>query len=207
MKIKKIIVALLSGVLATTAVVSASAATLTNSNPDGSTEITAKIEGAGPGDVSYVITIPEKVDFGTLVQPETDTDSFKYIGFNVEATEIKNFSTLQSVSVYVKDSSSEDGQFYITQKESASPFTIPYDVYERTVDDTNRADYTPMNESGSMSEYGYHLCTFASTAEGAVQNVTLALNQKKLYGQDLNDIAGDYSGTMTFHSAVTTIGG
>lgn len=207
MKTKKLFAALLSGVLATTAVVSASAATLTNDNPDSSTEITARIEGAGPGDVSYVITIPEKVDFGTLEQPKTDTDSYKYIGFNVEATEIKNFSTLQSVSVYVKDSSSEDGQFYLTQKDKTDPFKMTYDVYERKVDDTNRIDYTPMNESGSMGEYGYHLCTFTSTAEGAVQDVTLALNQKKLYGQNLNDIAGDYSGTMTFHSALTTLGG
>lgn len=206
MKTKKIITALLAGTLAATAVVSTSAATLTNGNPDGSTEITARIEGAGPGDVSYIITIPDKVDFGNLVQPETDTDSYKYIGFNVEATEIRNFSTRQAVSVHVKDSISEDDQFYLTQKESANPFKISYDVYERVVDDTNRTDYTPLNESGTPNEFGYHLCTFTSAAEGSLQDVTLALNQKKLYGQNLEDIAGDYSGTMTFHSSIVTIG-
>lgn len=206
MKTKKIIAALMAGTLAATAVVSASAATLTNGNPDGSTEITARIDGAGPGDVSYVITIPDKVDFGNLVQPEADEDSYKYIGFNVEATEINNFATKQVVSVYVKDSVSDDGQFYLTQKDAASPFTISYDVFERIVDDTNRSEYTPMNESGAQGEYGYHLCTFTAGSEGAVQDVTLALNQKKLYGQDLNAIAGDYSGTMLFHSALTTLG-
>lgn len=207
MKTKKIITALLVGAIAVTATVSASATTLTNNSPDGSAEITAKIEGAGPGDVSYIITIPDKVDFGTLSQPEIDEDSYKYVGFNVVATELNNFSTRQAVSVHIKDSVSDDGQFYLTQKASASPFTIPYDVYERVIDDTNRTDYTPMNESGTHSEYGYHLCTFTSDSEGAVQDVTLALNQKKLYGQSLDTIAGDYSGTMVFHSTLTTLGG
>lgn len=206
MKAKKIITFLLAGVIAATATVSASAATLTQDSPDGSTEITARIEGAGPGDVSYVITIPDKVDFGTLSQPEADEDSYKYVGFNVEATEIKNFSARQAVSVHIKDSISDDGQFYLTQKDSETPFAISYDVYERVVDDTNRFDYTPMNETSAQSEYGYHLCTFTSGSQGAVQDVTLALNQKKLYGQNLNNIAGDYSGTMVFHSALITLG-
>lgn len=206
MKTRKIITALLAGVIAATATVSASAVTLTNDSSDGSTEITAKIEGAGPGDVSYIITIPDKVDFGTLSQPEADQDSYKYVGFDVVATELNNFSTRQAVSVHIKDSISDDGQFYLTQKNSASPFKMSYDVYERVVDDANRLDYTPMNESDTPGEYGYHLCTFTSDSEGAVQDVTLALNQKKLYGQDLDNIAGDYSGTMVFHSALTTFG-
>lgn len=207
MKTRKIITALLAGVIAATATVSVSAATLTGESPDGSTEVTAKIEGAGPGEVSYIITIPDKVDFGTLSQPETNEDSYKYVGFNVVATELNNFSARQAVSVHIKDSVSEDGQFYLTQKETETPFTISYDVFERSVDDTNRLDYTPMNESGTQGEYGYHLCTFTAGTEGTVQDVTLALNQKKLYGQDLNTIAGDYSGTMVFHSAITTFGG
>lgn len=207
MKTKKIIAALLAATLATTAAVSASAATLTEQNPDGSTEVTARIEGANPGDVSYVITIPDKVDFGTLTQPETDTDSYKYLDFDVVATELNNLEARQAVSVFLKDGTSDDGQFYLTQKDKANPFTISYNVYENVVDDTNIIDYTPMNQSGDTGEYGYHLCTFTSGAQGAVQDVTLALNQKNLFGQNLDDIAGDYSGTMVFHSALTTIGG
>lgn len=207
MKTKRLISVLLAGALAATAAVSASAATLTNENPDGSTEVTAQILGAEPGDVSYIITIPDKVDFGTLEQPETDTDSYKYLGFNVEATEINNFANNQAVTVYVKDSSADDGQFYLTQKDSASPFTMSYDVYERVVDDTNRSEYVPMNQSGDWGEYGYHLCSFGAQAQGVLQDVTLALNQKAIYGQNLDEIAGDYSGTMVFHSAITTVGG
>ena len=74
----------MAAMLAATGVVSASAATLTNENPDSSTEVTARIEGTQPGDVSYVITIPDMVDFGTLTQPQTDTQSNKYLNFECE---------------------------------------------------------------------------------------------------------------------------
>lgn len=207
MKTKKIISALLVGAIAATAAASASAATLTKGTPDGSTEVTAKILGAGPGEVSYIITIPDKVDFGTLEQPTTDTDSYKYVGFRVVATEINNFANNQAVTVYIKDTAANDGKFYLTQKSAETPFTMPYDVYEHSVNDDNRGDYTPMNENSDFGENGYHLCTFATMAEGSAQDVTLALNQRAIYGKELSEIEGDYSGTMVFHSAITTIGG
>lgn len=48
MKTKKIISVLLAGALAATAAISVSAAELTDNNPDGSTEVTARIEGGEP---------------------------------------------------------------------------------------------------------------------------------------------------------------
>ncbi len=197
MKTKKIVAALLAGTLAATAVVSVSAANLTNENPDGSTEVTAKIEGVGPGNVSYVITIPEKVDFGTLTQPETDTDSYKYVNDSVVATEI-NF-TSGAVSVYAKSSSS-DGVFSLAQKNVESPFIIPYDIYTALITtDAEVGDNVPVNQTDPSAK-GYHITTFASNAQGQAQDITLALNQKVLYGKDLDTIAGDYSGTIVFHS-------
>lgn len=198
MKTKKIVAALLAGTLAATAVVSVSAANLTNENSDGSTEVTAKIEGAGPGNVSYVITIPEKVDFGTLTQPETDTDSYKYVNDSVVATEI-NF-TSGVVSVYAKSGSS-DGVFSLAQKNVVdNPFVIPYDVYTAKItSDAEVGDNTPVNQTDPGAK-GYHITTFASDAQGTEQPITLALNQKNLYGQNLDTIAGDYSGTIVFHS-------
>ena len=86
MKAKKFISVLIAGALFATAVTSVSAATLTEDAPDSSTEVTAKIEGSAPGEVSYTITIPDKVDFGMLTQPESEVDSNKYVGFEVEAT-------------------------------------------------------------------------------------------------------------------------
>lgn len=61
MKTKKIISALIAGIIATTAALSASAATITDVTVYGSTTVSASIED--PGVVSYVITIPDTANF------------------------------------------------------------------------------------------------------------------------------------------------
>ena len=62
------LVALLTAVLCSaTPVMSVSAATLSDVTVDNSTTVRANIEG--PGAVSYVVTIPSAVDFGTLTIP------------------------------------------------------------------------------------------------------------------------------------------
>ena len=200
MKTKKIISALIAGILATTVTVSASAATLSNVTPDGSTEVKANI--VDPGAVSYVITIPETADFGTLTQPDSiDADHYAIYRFDVEATEL-NLKSNQGVTVYMKDANSTDDQFYLEQQNTETPFKISYDVYDTTVTVDNINTYEPINDTAEPGEYGYHLCTFLYDAQGKTQPVNLALNQNALYGQTLSDIAGDYSGTITFHSAL-----
>lgn len=62
--------------------------------------------------------------------------------------------------------------------------------------------YEPINKTAEPGTYGYHRCTFLYDAQGRTQPVNLALNQNALYGQTLSDLAGDYSGTITFHSAL-----
>lgn len=155
----------------------------------------------------YTFLHKREVSFGNFTQPDSETDSYKYCNFDIVATEISNFAPTQAVSVFVKDGSDKnDGSLYLTQKNVETPASFSYDVYERTVTDENIADYTPMNESGDLGEYGYHLCTFTYAVQGATQNVTLAFNQNKLYGQDLDAIAGDYSGNLVFHSALISAG-
>lgn len=127
MKKVKFISAIMAAMLAATGVVSVSAATITNENPDSSTEVTARIEGTQPGDVSYVITIPDMVDFGTLAQPQTDTQSNKYLNFDVTATELK-LNDNNFVSVYINGQDTDD-KFYIKQKDATNPFKIKYDIY------------------------------------------------------------------------------
>ena len=201
---RKIISVLLAGILAATMAVSASAANLTDVTPYNSTNVTAKI--VNPGDVSYVITIPATADFGTLTVPEnTGNDNYKFYGFQVEATEL-NIMTGTAVSVWLKDGSSSDGQFYISQKDAETPFKIQYDVYAASVNASNLASSTPVNKT-TQGGNGYHLVTFAANQQGAVQNVTLALNQNALADQNLAAIAGDYSGTIAFHSALISVGG
>lgn len=204
MKTKKIIAALLAVVLATAFVMPASAAELSDVFPENSTEVTASIDD--PGTVSYVITIPAAADFGALTQPEnTDTDHYTFCDFQIVATEL-NIKSNQAVTVYMKDRSAEDTQFYISQKDAADPFKIAYDVYDALVNEETISSYAPINTTLTPGSYGYHICTFRAGTTGSAQAVTLALNQNALYGQALSAIAGDYSGTIVFHSALVEIG-
>lgn len=200
MKTKRIIAALIAAVLAVTPFMSVSAATLTDGTVDNSTAVKANIED--PGSVSYVITIPETVDFGTLTQPDSiDADHYAIYRFDVEATEL-NIKSNQGVTVYMKDANSTDDQFYLEQQNTETPFKISYDVYDTTVTVDNINTYDPINNTAEPGTYGYHLCTFLSDAQARTQPVNLALNQNALYDQTLSNIAGDYSGTITFHSSL-----
>ncbi|MGN1315847.1 MAG: hypothetical protein ACI4VW_02180 [Acutalibacteraceae bacterium] len=204
MKTKKLIAVLIAVVLVTSSVMSVSAAELSDVQPDSSTEVTASIDD--PGSISYVITIPATADFGTLTQPDSvENDNYTFQNFQLEATDL-SIKSNQGVSVYMKDSASDDNQFYISQKDVSTPFTIAYDVYDVSVDGDTVANYDPINTTGTPGAYGYHLCTFLYGSQGDTQDVTLALNQNALYGQTLSDIAGDYSGTILFHSALIQIG-
>lgn len=181
-----------------------SAKELTNTNQDGSSEVYANIKG--DGEVSYVVEIPDSVDFGTLTQPDTDTDSYVYQNFDVTLTSVSGLQSNQRVSVWVKDSNSSlgvDENFYLTQQnpaEGLDAFKMTYDVYGEEVNDGNIAEKTAIN-SGEMGENGYMFGMFKDVND--TMHSTLVLNQKQLYGENLNDLAGDYTGTMTFHSEVT----
>lgn len=200
MKIKKLIALLIAVVIVTSSVLSVSAATLTDVTVDNSTAVKANIED--PGSVSYVITIPETVDFGTLTQPDSiDADHYAIYRFEVEATEL-NLKSNQGVTVYMKDANSTDNQFYLEQQNTETPFKISYDIYDTTVTVDNINTYDPINKTAEPGTYGYHLCTFLYDAQGRTQPVNLALNQNALYGQTISDIAGDYSGTITFHCSL-----
>ena len=204
MKAKRIISVLLAGIIATSAALSVSAAELNNESVDGDTVVKANI--VDPGSVSYVITIPSTADFGALTQPEnTDTDHYAFFEFNVEATEL-NVKNNQGVTVYMKDSSSTDNQFYITQNTDntaiETPLTLQYDVYDTPVNEENVGSYEAINVTAEPGTYGYHLCSFVYGSQGNTQPVTLALNQNALYGKTVSDIAGEYSGTITFHTAL-----
>lgn len=206
MKTKKIIAALLAGVLAATTVVSASAVDvqLNDNTPEGTTKVYATIDGSTPGDVSYIITIPEEVSFGTLTQPESaDEDSYKYCNFNVVATQI-DIDAQQIVSVYLREGLENSSTFYLTQQGVENATTFTYDVYGSEVTDANIAESTPLNAK-DPSEDGYFLVHFGYDAQGTAQPVTLVFNEKDLFGPTLDSIAGDYSGSLVFRSSLKEI--
>ena len=197
MKAKKILALSMAVATMVTASTAAFAAELTPKSPVGETEIAANIQASG--EISYVITIPDKVDFGTLTPPETDTDSFKDVPYEVTAVNIEGLSEDQYVLIRLKDkdATEEDSQFYLTQKTSPNTKFI-YDVY-----DISPIEYYIPLASVSMTEpNGYFLVAFNEI--GAKTTGTLRFNQKQLYGKDISEIAGDYSGTMVFTSSILT---
>ena len=201
MKKTKIIAMLTAVLCSATPVMSVSAETLSEVIPNGSTEVKANI--IDPGSVNYIITIPDTADFGTLTQPEDDKNPhYVFNNFEVVATEL-NIQNNQCVSIFMKDADADDNQFYISQQGVNNPFKLQYDVYGSMVDESNIAGQTALNDPiNSPGSSGYHLCTFTYGTAGSTQYVTLALDQNALCNQNLSEIAGDYSGFITFHSAV-----
>lgn len=195
---KKLITALLAGVLGVTAIVSVSANEVDDVNPSNTTPVTASI--ATQGMVSYSITIPESVNLGTLYKHYNDVDNYVYGNFEVEATKI-DIPTDNAVVVWIKDRDFNDGKFYITQTENENPNKFSYDIYNIDVNDSNISTSTPIND-GTPGTYGYQFCRFASGSQGTKVIGTLAFNQRQLYNLDLSEIAGDYSGTISFHSSL-----
>ena len=199
MKTRKILALSMAVATMVTASTAAFAAELTLSSTTGNTEVTANIQD--PGAVNYIITIPDKVDFGTLTQPETDTDSFKDVNFTVTATKIENLSDTDYVIVRVKNEGAtvDDSAFYLTQKTSPNTKFI-YDVYNVSpIEDY----YLPFAVVPMTEPNGYFFVAFDKV--GAKTTGTLRFNQKQLYGKDISEIAGDYSGTMIFTSSILTV--
>ena len=199
MKTRKILALSMAVATMVTASTAAFAAELTPSSTTGNTEVTANIQASG--EISYVITIPDKVDFGTLTPPETDTDSFKDVNFTVTATKIENLSDTDYVIVCVKNEGAtvDDSAFYLTQKTSPNTKFI-YDVYDISPIENYHSPFAvvPMTEPN-----GYFFVAFYKV--GAKTTGTLRFNQKQLYGKDISEIAGDYSGTMIFTSSILTV--
>ena len=203
MTAKRIITIALAILLVAVSVVSASAAQLTEDNPGGNTEVIANIKGAEPGDVTYIITIPDVVDFGTLTIPaDNSSDYDKDVEYVVEATDINGLDQdVQAISVYVKDQNATadgDRNFYIANKDNSS-IKFYYDVYNST-DTLNES--TRVN-NGDFHTKGYYLTSFDQ--EGQTMAGTLRFHQKQLYGQDVAEIAGDYSGYMVFFSTIESV--
>ena len=202
MKAKTIISIAIAAAMAATSVISVSAGTneLTLENNSGNTEVKARISGAPtPGSVDYIITIPDVVDFGELTQPAENTDSFKDVPFTVKLTELTGNSfdpDAQQISVYVKDQNATtgDSEFYIANKTDPS-IKLGYEVFRSStpsMDNKVSAD--------SFKTAGYFYTSF--TEQGDAESGTLRLNQRQLYGRNLADIVGEYSGYMVFTSFI-----
>ncbi len=197
---KKIAALSLATFMISATAVTAYAGTLTDQSPSGNTEVIAHIDGVVPGNVSYKISIPDVVDFGTLVQPETQENSNKAVGYQVSLDEVTGLEADKQISVYVKDQNSTlDGNqnFYIANKANNN-IQFMYNVF--AVPQDNVQTNQPLNSIPYTKTAGYYLTVFENAGE--TLDGTLVINQAQLYGQSIADIAGDYSGYMVFYSTV-----
>lgn len=201
MKFKRIVTLSLAAAMAMAATVSAAAIDLTDQNPTGNTEVKAHINGSA-GNVEYVITIPDVIDFGELVQPSTDDNSYKYVPYTVTAAKIVGLdAATQEIAVYVKDQNADidvDTNFYIRNKTDSS-VKFRYDVFDSAVDDT-MTNPVSINSGTMTAPAGYKLHSF--NYQGEEVKGTLRLNQNQLYGRNIASIVGEYSGYMVFYSMI-----
>lgn len=172
---------------------------LTNLQNAGDTTVEADILGVDTGDVSYIIAIPEKIDFGTLQMPSDDTVAhLKKVDFEVSAVEINGLdTTTQRVAVLMHDKNTTNEIFKIM----GSSGTNNSKVLKYNVLSSAGVDIT----SGTAYTNGYLFAAFS--AAGQSISGTLSLEQNQLLdGTDITSWAGDYLGTINFYTAIASLG-
>ena len=133
-------------------------------------------------------------------QPEDNsTDHFKDVNYEVKATKIDGLdASTQNINVYVRDQNASVGgvdDFFITNKNNAN-LSFEYSVFNTTDPDSSSA----LNDNNMLQTVGYHLHGFDT--EGETVTGVLRFNQNNIYGYDIPQIAGDYSGYMVFFSTI-----
>lgn len=195
MKAKALVTVALAAAMVSASALSVSAGTLSNENPWGETEVIARIDGNSSGEVTYTIIIPDVIDFGTLEQPQINEDQYKDVGFTVKTgNTVEGLTPSQYIMLYVRDKTASvngSNDFVIANKVDPTK-TFKYDVY---VDSA-----TNINSNAMTSTRGYEFTSF-TIANQEVQG-TLRLNENQLYGKDISELVGEYSGYMIFFSQI-----
>lgn len=195
MKAKALVTVALAAAMVSASALSVSAGTLSNENPWGETEVIARIDGNSSGEVTYTIIIPDVIDFGTLEQPQINEDQYKDVGFTVKTgNTVEGLTPSQYIMLYVRDKTASvngSNDFVIANKVDPTK-TFKYDVY---VDSALN-----INSNAMTSTRGYEFTSF-NIANQEVQG-TLRLNENQLYGKDISELVGEYSGYMIFFSQI-----
>ena len=193
---KKMLAAILTGVMLM-AVLPVSAEELTDVVPGGTTTVEADIVDDSSGDVSYIISIPEKIDFGTLTMPEDDSVAHpKTVGFEVSAVEISGLDTATSrIAVLLKDAAAK-GTFQITGvRGTNNEKVLTYSVLNSAgIDITTGTEYAN----------GYAMAAFSAAGQTVAGSLSLEQNQL-LADKEVANWAGDYLGTINFYTTIANL--
>lgn len=171
---------------------------VTNEKQAGSTTVIANVAEVDAGDVTYTLSIPSKVDFGSL-QPKSadDTDKTVEVDGSVSLTQVEGLGEDQRIAVLVKDSiygDTENHDFKIrgtTGAAASNGKELKYDIVRSG---------SSLKE-GTFYSNGYLVGNFSQQDDES--NLTFSLNQAQLIGE-VGDWEGFYQGTVTFYSKVAS---
>lgn len=167
---------------------------LTETNPGNETSVTIKVAEAAP--VSYIVQIPEKVDFGTIQQPNSSGTSYLTQPITVKCVSLDGLASGQTLAVLVKDKDAADSldPFKLTKEDNADIF-MTYSILN-----------TEGNNIQDLVWYSNGFLFSAFTAADQSTTNELRLDIGQLYGKDLTVWGGEYSGTLNFRTSITSIG-
>ena len=159
----------------------------------GDTQVTATVE-ENENKASYVIQIPDTVDFGKIQQPETEGDAYSYKDIKVSCITADNLAAGTAIAVLVKDA---------TAAESSDPFCLTHNTNSDCV-----LNYEIMNNDASIQNGTWYANGFLfNTFTGAGQEATdqLRLNRNQLYNKNLSVWGGQYTGTLNFYTKIVDV--
>ena len=159
----------------------------------GDTQVTATVE-ENSNKASYVIRIPDTVDFGKIQQPETEGDAYSYKDITVSCITADNLAAGNAIAVLVKDASANEltDPFCLTHNEN-SECVLTYEIMNN--------DESIQN--GTWYANGFLFNTF--TAAGQEARDQLRLNRGQLYNRDLSVWGGQYTGTLNFYTKIVNV--
>lgn len=159
----------------------------------GDTQVTATVE-ENSNKASYVIQIPDTVDFGKIQQPETEGDAYSYEDITVSCITAENLAAGNGIAVLVKDASAD---------ESSDPFCLTHKTNSECV-----LNYEILNNDVSIQNGTWYANGFLfNIFTGADQKATdkLRLNRNQLYNKDLSVWGGQYTGTLNFYTKIVDV--
>lgn len=185
----------MAAMLAATPALAVCASELNKSNPSGTTTVEANVAESAPENPTYVISIPAKVDFGTISQPNTEGTNYQTTDITVTCSSLEGLQQRQAIAVLVKDATAtmDTDPFKLTNANGAE---LTYDLIMSS---------DSSNIKGSTWYANGYLFTSFTAAGQSAQNI-LRLDRGQLYGQDLALYGGKYTGSLTFYTRVAGVG-
>lgn len=165
---------------------------LNNVNPTGNTTVKATVV-ENDNQPTYAIAIPDTVNFGQIQQPTTAANAYVTTSITVTCTNVSNLGSEQAISVLVKDSDAYgvDSSFLLKNNMDCEL------VYEML----DEAGQSIQNTTWYADGFRYA----AFTSAGQSKPMTLRLNKAQLYGKDLSEYGGEYTGMLNFTTKIGSI--